>query len=91
MYEICVSKTTITPNIHFGMKNGEEIVLLFRANAFLYHQVRRMVGILVQVGLGNMSAADVESIIQKKHCSACGGVYVAPAEGLYLSSVLDTL
>lgn len=47
MREISITQKTISPNEHFGMNEGEEILIKFRANSFLYNQVRKMVGILV--------------------------------------------
>lgn len=56
------------------------------ANAFLYRMVRRIVGTLVQVGLGQLAVDDIEKILQKRDltCSAPP----APAHGLCLVQVI---
>jgi len=54
------------------------------ANAFLPHQVRRMVGALVQVGLGKMTAVDYGRLIEGPPSSAGPS---APARGLFLVEV----
>jgi tRNA pseudouridine38-40 synthase len=64
---------------------GEEINVTASARSFLHHQVRSMVGSLVQVGEGKWSADDVSRALAAKDRSACGPV--APAEGLYLVKV----
>lgn len=52
-----------------------------RANAFLYHMVRNLVGVLVQVGIGEWNAADVEALLLAKDRTR--GPATAPAHGLY--------
>ncbi len=60
-------------------QNGDEIIFEFAARSFLHHQVRNMVGTLVEIGLGKPYDID-EIFAQKKRGSA--GVN-APASGLY--------
>jgi tRNA pseudouridine38-40 synthase len=48
-------------------------------------QVRSMVGTLVEVGIGKMSADDVARVLAAADRAQCGPV--APADGLYLSRV----
>lgn len=57
----------------------------FEARSFLHRQVRSMVGTLVEVGLGKMSADDVAEALAAKDRARCGPV--APADGLYLMRV----
>jgi tRNA pseudouridine38-40 synthase len=54
------------------------------ANAFLPHQVRRMVGAVVEVGKGLMSATDYAALLDGGPSSAGPA---APAHGLYLMRV----
>ncbi|MEA2684597.1 MAG: tRNA pseudouridine38-40 synthase [Chloroflexota bacterium] len=50
------------------------------ANAFLYGMVRRMVGFLVEVGLGRRPASEASTLLRP---GATAGSRVAPAHGLY--------
>ncbi|KAM0869582.1 hypothetical protein ACQ4PT_040569 [Festuca glaucescens] len=75
-------------------KNGQEFgkrlrhrcfVVTARAQSFLYHQVRLMVGLLKVVGTGDRTTADVEKILDAKTVTAAPPM--APACGLYLANV----
>ena len=54
-------------------------------NAFLYRQVRNMVGCLVQVGTGKMDASDVKNLLEQKNRQKAPSM--APAHGLFLADV----
>jgi tRNA pseudouridine38-40 synthase len=54
------------------------------ANAFLYHMVRRIVYMLVHIGLGDL---DIDIIRQGFETGSTGIVRLAPAQGLSLMSV----
>lgn len=60
-------------------QNGDEIVFEFSARSFLHHQVRNMVGTLVEIGLGK--PYDINEIFAAKNRSAAG--VNAAASGLY--------
>jgi tRNA pseudouridine38-40 synthase len=60
---------------------GEEIHVRAAARSFLHHQVRSMVGTLVQVGNGRWGPEDVKSALAAKDRQALG--LNAPPEGLY--------
>lgn len=62
-----------------------EIQILCQARSFLHRQVRSIVGTLVEVGLGKMSADAVAAALGAKDRARCGPV--APADGLYLMRV----
>jgi tRNA pseudouridine38-40 synthase len=75
-------------------ENGQEFgkrlrhrcfVVTARAQSFLYHQVRLMVGLLKAVGTGDRTIADVERIMDAKTVTAVPPM--APACGLYLANV----
>lgn len=66
-------------------QDGERIVITTRARSFLHHQVRNMVGTLVQVGRGRWRAADVAAILAARDRRRAGET--APAEGLTLTFV----
>ena len=63
-------------------KRGDEIIFEFSARSFLHHQVRNMVGTLVEIGIGK--PYDIEKILKAKNRSAAGPT--APATGLYFVS-----
>jgi tRNA pseudouridine38-40 synthase len=64
---------------------GEEVHVHASARSFLHHQVRSMVGSLVQVGDSKWSAGDISRILSARDRTVCGPV--APADGLYLVRV----
>lgn len=57
----------------------------FRANGFLRHMVRNMVGILVRIGLKRISLAELEEVIHSHDRSRAGEM--APPQGLFLRKV----
>ena len=63
-------------------KRGDEIIFEFSARSFLHHQVRNMVGTLVEIGAGK--PYDIDEILKAKDRSAAGPT--APAGGLYFVS-----
>lgn len=63
----------------------DELRIHASARSFLHHQVRSMVGSLVQVGEGRWSADDLARALAARDRKACGPV--APPDGLYLVRV----
>jgi tRNA pseudouridine38-40 synthase len=63
----------------------DEVRIHASARSFLHHQVRSMVGSLVQVGEGRWSADDLARALAARDRNACGPV--APPDGLYLVRV----
>ena len=63
-------------------RSGEYIIFEFSARSFLHHQVRNMVGTLVEIGLGK--PYDIDEIFAAKNRSAAGPT--APASGLFFVS-----
>ncbi len=61
-----------------------EMLFSIRGNAFLYHMVRRIVWVLVQIGLGKFP---VEIVRQGLETGSTGIVALAPARGLTLMHV----
>jgi tRNA pseudouridine38-40 synthase len=66
-------------------RHGEELRIHASARSFLHHQVRSMVGSLVQVGEVRWSADDLARVLAARDRRACGPV--APPDGLYLVRV----
>lgn len=62
-------------------RQNEDIFIETSARSFLHHQVRSMVGSLVEVGFGRWSATDFADAFYARDRQRCG--QVAPAEGLY--------
>ncbi len=65
---------------------GNLVLLRIAASHFLWRMARRMVGILVEVGRGNISRSDVEELLHK--VSDLPARHTAPASGLFLEQVL---
>ncbi|MBO7644961.1 MAG: tRNA pseudouridine(38-40) synthase TruA [Alphaproteobacteria bacterium] len=63
-------------------QNDDEIIFDFSARSFLHHQVRNMVGTLVEIGLGK--PYDIDEIFAEKKRNAAG--VNAPPFGLYFVS-----
>ncbi len=66
-------------------KHGHYVTFDFRANAFLHHQVRNMVGALVWVGLGRRSPDWVAEVLESRDRRQAAATF-AP-DGLYLTGV----
>ncbi len=60
--------------------------LRFKADGFLRHMVRNMVGTLIRVGLNRISIEEFQEIIQSKDRSRAGEM--APPQGLFLRKVI---
>lgn len=77
---------TSSQSVGFGKRRRHRcLVVTARARAFLYHQVRLLVGVLKAVGTGNLTIPDVERILNAKTVTAASPM--APACGLYLGEV----
>jgi tRNA pseudouridine38-40 synthase len=66
-------------------RDGQMLYLGIEANAFLYRMVRSIVGTLLQVGAGDLTAAQFASIFAAAERSRAGPT--APAHGLCLMAV----
>lgn len=67
------------------LKSGHEIDIAITADGFLHNMARKIVGTLLEVGLGNFKATEVPTIISERDRSKTGTM--APARGLYLINV----
>lgn len=82
----CQAKTPVRVMKSVSIKQaGAYIVFEFTANAFLYHQVRNMVGALIYVGKGNLTPADFKSLLEARNRTHVPPTF-AP-HGLYLVGV----
>ena len=83
---LCQAKSPLkTLDVLDVRRAGEEILVNARAQSFLHHQVRNMVGTLKLVGEGKWTKADVAAALAARDRSAAGPT--APPEGLYLTEV----
>ena len=79
----CQAKSPIkTLDTATVIQDGDKIVFEFSARSFLHHQVRNMVGTLIEIGLGK--PYDIDEIFAQKTRAAAG--VNAPASGLYFVS-----
>jgi len=82
----CQSKTPMR-NVHSVAvgRRGDLLVVDIKANAFLHHMVRNIVGSLIAVGVGRESPQWIGRLLQGRDRTAAAET--APAEGLYLVEV----
>ncbi len=66
-------------------EEGPELILDIAANGFLYNMVRIIVGTLLEVGRGKLSAEELAKVILNGKRSLAGPT--APPQGLYLMEV----
>ncbi len=62
--------------------HGDIVALVIESNGFLHQQVRRTMGALIEVGLGNMTITEFQSLSQLGEAR-----WVIPAKGLSLVNV----
>lgn len=61
------------------------IDIRIRGDGFLHNMVRRIVGTMIEVGLGKLDAGSIPAILESKERKAAG--YIAEACGLYLERI----
>jgi tRNA pseudouridine38-40 synthase len=66
-------------------REGDVLLYRVRGSGFLKHMVRNIVGVLVEVGKGNLTRPDIEARLRPR-CGIPAGPSV-PARGLYLMEV----
>lgn len=64
---------------------SEQLIFVIRANRFLQHMVRYLVGTMIEVGRGRYSISDFKNLLNNKETSAM--VVRAQAQGLFLKKV----
>ena len=64
---------------------GPRLIYRVRGSGFLYNMVRNIVGTLLEVGRGNLSADSIPAVLDARDRSAAGPT--APAVGLFLVNV----
>lgn len=82
----CQAKSPIRTIHHLHLvRRGDLIILEVRANAFLHHMVRNIVGVLMAVGAGDKSPAWVGQVLAAKDRTK--SAVTAKPYGLYLVNV----
>jgi tRNA pseudouridine38-40 synthase len=82
----CQSKTPVKTLYQMDIvEDGSRLYFFLRANAFLHHMVRNIVGSLLYVGLGKQSADWFAEILARKDRSLAAPTFAA--DGLYLTQV----
>ncbi|MBF0139023.1 MAG: tRNA pseudouridine(38-40) synthase TruA [Magnetococcales bacterium] len=66
-------------------RHNDELTMIFGANGFLHHQVRNMVGSLLQTGTGRWSAQQFHQVFASRNRNLAAAT--APPWGLYLTRV----
>ena len=64
---------------------GNKIIFVFKAQSFLYQQIRIMVGSLLEVGLKNKNTNWISELIKAKDRSLAGPT--VPSKGLILKEI----
>ena len=67
------------------VREGDRLIYRVRGSGFLKHMVRNIVGVLLEVGKGNLTPADIQARLQPG-CTIAAGPS-APARGLFLVGV----
>ena len=79
----CQAKSPVKNIMEINISNDIEIYI--KANSFLYHMVRNIVGSLVMVGRGDWKPSDIDIILRE--CDRTKAGPTAPAHGLYFFNV----
>ncbi|NXG10408.1 PUSL1 protein, partial [Sakesphorus luctuosus] len=72
---------------HYEHRGLEFWEVKVRGRAFLYRQVRRMVGALVSVGQGKLAPHHIQELLEVRDPLAFPASAMAPPQGLFLQSV----
>ena len=82
----CEAKTPVRTVHSIAIERaGEEIDFVIRANAFLHHMVRNIVGTLIYVGHGKHAPAWVAEVLASRERAKAAPTFAA--EGLYLERI----
>lgn len=83
--ETATTVRTITRAEVIVKADEQELIFIFEGNAFLYNQIRIMVGVLLEIGTGRRPVHDIVRLIEVKDREQAR--YTAPAAGLYLDEI----
>ncbi|MDA8710892.1 tRNA pseudouridine(38-40) synthase TruA [Alphaproteobacteria bacterium] len=82
----CQAKTPIRSINQTNIEQiDKKIIFIFKAQSFLYQQIRVMVGSLLEVGLNNQKPSWIEELLNQKNRSLAGPTM--PSKGLLLKDI----
>ena len=82
----CQSRTPWRNVHHIAVtRQGEYVIVDIKANAFVHHMVRNIVGSLLEVGAGNQPPQWIDELLKAKDRTQAAAT--AKPEGLYLVQV----
>lgn len=82
----CQAKSPIKELRQAGVvRRGDYLIFEFRADGFLHHMVRNMVGCLVHIGVGNAVPAWLEEVLARRDRTRAAPTFMP--DGLYLSHI----
>ena len=82
----CQSHTPWRNIINLSVKRQKSYILIdIKANSFVYHMVRNIVGSLIEIGRGNRPESWIKTLLKEKNRSLASAT--AKADGLYLVSI----
>ena len=82
----CQAKSPVRHMVSLDIvQQGPMFVFTLRANAFLHHMVRNLIGSLVAVGNGKQSVAWLDAVLAARDRSRAAPTFMA--DGLYLTAV----
>lgn len=79
-----VDNVRTVEDVHL-QRHGDEVLIYFQADGFLYNMVRIMTGTLIDISRGAIEKGTISQIIDGKDRKRAG--VTAPAHGLYLNKV----
>ena len=82
----CQSNTPFRNVHHLNVyRRGSLVVIDIKANAFLYHMVRNIAGVLLAIGEGKQPPQWADEVLAQRN--RCAGGVTAPPYGLYLVGI----
>lgn len=82
----CQAKTPVRTISHIkAYRQGDFLMFELKANAFLHHMVRNIMGLLLHIGAGKASVDSMQDVLCQKSRSA--STVMASPSGLYLAQV----
>ena len=82
----CQSRSSVREVHSIDLKRvGHEIIVTIKANAFLYHMVRNIIGVLLQIGRGDQAPIWAKEVLESRRRVEAG--VTASPYGLYLMQV----
>ena len=81
----CQSKNPVREMMEIEIKSNRLISIEFRANAFLHHMIRNIIGTLLEVGIGSINPLEMKHILEARDRTKA--YKTSPSSGLYLVNI----